>query len=172
MSDEGGDSVIDGDEPLVYEGIEDLEREFEEWKKEEEERKAKLEAERKKIQEEAVETWKQQQIRELEIHQKKLEEERSSLRAELTKQRVAPQQIEDIINHVHPQEQVKKSLLALNLAAASDQASSVKSSDVPTVARSPRRWRSLLRKYVLEKIFQQSINPLIANRARLKVPLQ
>lgn len=145
-SDDGGGSAQDDEEPLVYEDIEDLEREFEEWKIEEEEQKASLEAEKRKIQEEAVETWKQQQIHELEAHRKKREEERASLRAELTKQRVAPQQIEEIINHLHPQEQVDDSLQMLNLTPASDNASSIRSNVGPTAAKSRGRWRGWFRK--------------------------
>lgn len=172
LSDDGGGSEIGDGEPLVYQDIEDLEREFEEWKMEEEERKATLEAERKKIQEEAVEAWKEQQIRDLETHRKKVEEERSSLRAELTKQRVAPQQIEDIINHVHPQEQVNNSLHLLNLSPASDKASSVKSSDGVTEATSRRRWRGWLRRYALKALLHQSVYSQIANRAQVRVPLR
>lgn len=171
-SDDGAGSALDGEEPLVYQNIEDLEREFEEWKVEEEESKANLEAQRKKIQEEAVESWKQQQIHELETHRKKLEEERSSLRAELTKQRVAPQQIEDIINHVHPQEQVNNSLHVLNLTPASDKALSLKSNDGLTVATAPRRWRSWFRKYVPEAFHHTFVNFQIASRARVRILLQ
>ena len=156
-SDDGGGSALDDEEPLIYEDIEDLEREFEEWKAEEEEQKANLEAERKKIQEEAVETWKQQQINELEIHRKKLEDERSSLRAELTKQRVAPQQIEEIINHLHPQEQINNSLHILNLTPTTDKASSIRSNDGLPVATSRVRWRGWFRKYVPEALYDEFV---------------
>ena len=170
-SDDGGDSALDGEEPLIYQNIEDLEREFEEWKVEEDERRANLEAERKKVQEEAVETWKQQQIHELETRREKLDEERSSLRAELIKQRVPPQQIEDIINHVHPQERVNNSLQMLNLTPASDKASSLKSNDGLTVTTSPRRWRGWFRKYGSKAVFHAFVNFQIASRARVRIPL-
>lgn len=170
-SDDGGDSALDGEEPLIYQNIEDLEREFEEWKVEEDERRANLEAERKRVQEEAVETWKQQQMHELEIHRKKLEEERSSLRAELMKQRVPPQQIEDIINHVHPQERINNNLQILNLTPPSDKDSSLKSNDGVTVTTSSRRWRGWFRKYGSEAVFHTSVNLQIASRARVRISL-
>lgn len=170
-SDDGRGSTLD-EEPLIYQDIEDLEREFGEWKVEEEEEKANLEAERKKIQEEAVETWKQQQTHELEVHRKKLEEDRSSLRAKLIKQRVAPQQIEEIINHLHPQEHVNDSLHLLNLTPASDKDPSIQSSDGRTVATSHGQWRGWFRKYVPEGFYHSFVNSQIANRAQARVPLQ
>ena len=97
-SDDGWGSALDDDGLLVYNDIDDLVREFEAWKAEDEEQKADKETEKKVIQEEAVKNWTEQQIREVEVRRQNIEDERSSLRAELTKQRLTLQQIEDIIN--------------------------------------------------------------------------
>ncbi|KAL8718075.1 MAG: hypothetical protein Q9181_008240, partial [Wetmoreana brouardii] len=143
VTDDGHDSALedDGDdESLVYENVYELEREFTVWKAEEEERKIDEEAEKRAIREEAVRSWKEQQLHEVDILWQKTEDERSSLRAELTKQRIAPQQIEEIVNHVHPQAQVNNDLRLLIRNAASDKASSVTSGDGPTEAQSSRRW--------------------------------
>lgn len=147
FSDDGCGSALGDDEPLVYEDIDDLEREFEAWKMEEEERRAIKEAEMEKIRKKAVMFWKDKQLREVEIRRQKLEEERSSLRAELTKQRIAPQQIENIFF----QKQVNSDSHLLSLNPASDKASIVKSGDGIALAKSSRRWSIWSRKYVLER---------------------
>ena len=143
--------------PLIYNDIDDLEREFKAWKAEEEQRKADEEAERKMIQEEAVKSWKEQQLREIEVRRRKNEDERSSLRAELTKQRVTPQQIEDIINHVHPQEQVNSDLRLFSLDPTSDKASSVASVDSSAKTTSSRRWSIWSKRYVPRHLFWLSL---------------
>ncbi|KAL8664624.1 MAG: hypothetical protein Q9202_002894 [Teloschistes flavicans] len=100
--DDDDDDDRDRDDPLVYENLDELEREFETWKLEENERLAQEEAEKRAIQEDAVRNWKLQQSQEIESSRQKIEDARSSLRAELTTQRIAPQQIEKIVDHVHP----------------------------------------------------------------------
>lgn len=153
LSDDGRGSVVDDDGPLIYKVIYHLEREFEQWKAEAEKEKADDEAERKKIQEEAVQTWKDQQLLEVVNRRQKLEDERSSLRAELTKQRVPPQQIQDIINHVHPQEQVNSDLRSFSLNFAGDKASSVASGNGLAKATFFRRWSIWSRRYAPEHYF-------------------
>lgn len=151
--------MLGDDEPFVFNNIDDLEYQFELWKAEDEEREAEEEAEKKRIQEEAVESWKQQQLQQVEARRQKIEEQRSSLRAELTKQRVAPQQIEDIVNHVHPREQVSDELRPLHLTTESENAPSVASSDHATKSAKSRRWSILSKKYFLPaSLFSPSIN--------------
>ena len=147
-SDDGLGSALDDDEddPLIYYNVEELERDFEAWKADDEERKANEAAKKKAVQEEAVKTWKEQQVHEAEVRRQKNEDERSSLRAELTKQRIAPQQIEDIINHVHPQKQIDSDLGLFSRTAASDKTSSVASGESLGEATSSRLWSIWSRK--------------------------
>lgn len=128
VSDDGRSSVLGNDEAIRFDNIDELEREFEIWKAQYEEREAEEGAEKRRLQEEAVETWKKRQVQEVEARQKRTEEERSSLRAELTKQRVAPQQIEDIVNHVHPQRAINYELSLVH--------STTQSGNVPSIASS------------------------------------
>jgi len=64
--------------------------------------------------------------------------ERSALRAELTKQRISPQQMEEIINHMHPPEQVDSDLHLVSRTVGGDKASSAASGDSPAEAVSTR----------------------------------
>ena len=174
FSDDGHNSALEDDEPLIFHVIDDLEREFEARKAEGEERKADKERERKIIQDEAVQIWKDQQLREVEVCRQKIEDEQSSLRVELTKQRLAPQQIEDIVSHVHTQEQIHSDLHLLSLTPASDKALSDASGDGPAKATSSRQWLIWPRKYVRKHFFSwlSVINPYIENRAQASNPLQ
>ena len=138
LSEDG--SALEDNGPLYFNDMDDLERYFEDWKAEEEGLKAEEEAEKKMIREEAVREYQEKQTHEVEVRRQKIESERSSLRAELKTHGVAPQQIEDIINHVHPQEQVINDLSLLNQTSASDKASSVAFGDGPAKATSSRRW--------------------------------
>ncbi|MCJ1434396.1 hypothetical protein MMC27_003764 [Xylographa pallens] len=126
---------------------------------EEEQRKAYEEAERKPMEEQAVRTWNEQQIREVEVRRQMIEVERSPLRAELTNQRVSPQQIEDIINRVHPQEQINGGLQLLSLTPASSNAVSVTSGDNLAKHTSSRRWSIWLGRYVPSSPFGSPLNP-------------
>ena len=148
VSDESFRTVLDDDmdEPLIYQNVDELEREFEAWNAETEKKKAIAEAERMAIQEEAVKTWKDQLLRDLEVRRQKTESERSSLRAELTKQRVAPQQIEDIINHLHPQEQADTDIQLVSRNIAGDKASIVALREGPAEPKSSRWWSIRSRK--------------------------
>lgn len=130
----------DDDESLVYKNLDELQRDFEAWKKEEEERKTIEEAEKLAIREVAVTSWKRQQLHEMEILLQKTEDERSSLRTELTRQRIAPQQIEEIVDHVHPRAQLNNDLRLLIPNSASGRASSVAFGNGPAEGKSHRRW--------------------------------
>ena len=153
LSDSERGSALDDDEAIIYANIDDLERDFKAWNTEEEERRAWKEAERKVLQEDAVKNWKEQQLLEVKIRREKIDEERSSLQAELIKQRVAPQQIENIINHVHPQEQVNSEIHLLGLNPSSDKASSIATADGLLKDKNPRRWSIWSRAYVSEHSF-------------------
>lgn len=132
----------DGDEPLVYENLDELEREFETWKLEENERQAQEEAEKRAVQEDAVRSWKLQQSQEIESSRQKIEDARSSLRAELTTRHIAPQQIEEIVDHVHPRIDFRSELHVLSRASASDKAVSVVPGSDSGEA-TPARWWSI-----------------------------
>ena len=132
--DDGG-----GDEPLIYSNVDELELDFKDWKIREEEDRAAKETEIATIQEEAIKTWKEEQMYKAENRRQEIEGVRSSLRAELTKQRIVPKQVEDIVNSVHPHQQVEGGLDLLQQTLASDKASSMASGDSPAKTQSSRR---------------------------------
>lgn len=91
-----------GDDALVYENEDDLRQDFEDWVREKEEKKREAEAKQKKLEEDAVEAWKKAQREQAEQELRQLQEQRSKLQNELEKQRLAPQQIRDALDHLHP----------------------------------------------------------------------
>ena len=170
-SDDDRSSTSD-DSRHVYYDEDDLESLFEGWKAEEEEKKVYAKAEREFLQEEAVKAWKEQQLHEAKARQQRIDNERSSLRTELKQQNLAPQQIEDIVNHIHPHD-MKSDAHILNRAIASDNASSTTTNDTPakpTLSKSCRgsKW---LKKFVLEIVRCYQISAKISQEIDLQSPL-
>ncbi|ETI27001.1 hypothetical protein G647_10100 [Cladophialophora carrionii CBS 160.54] len=110
-SDDG--SVDDALDEFIYNNIDDLIQDFEDWAKGKEEKRKRAEEETKRIQDRAVEDWKRQQREEAERLRKQTEEAREKLRTELNRQQLAPAKIEDTLNNVHPWPQALGTLALL-----------------------------------------------------------
>ena len=93
------DPVIDEMlEEVLYNNMGDLQLDFEDWAAEREERKRIEAEERQQIEEAAIEAWKKKQQEEAEAQRQR----RAKLGEELKKQRMAPQQIEETLDHMYP----------------------------------------------------------------------
>ncbi|OCT54558.1 hypothetical protein CLCR_00767 [Cladophialophora carrionii] len=110
-SDDG--SVDDALDEFIYNNIDDLIQDFEDWAKGKEEKRKRAEEEIKRIQDRAVEDWKRQQREEAERLRKQTEEAREKLRTELNRQQLAPAKIEETLDNVHPWPQASGTLALL-----------------------------------------------------------
>lgn len=137
----GSDCDDDIDEVLdkvFYDNIVDLEQDFEDWAAEKAEKERKAEEEKRRLETAAVEDYKRRRREETEEKKQALEANRTRLRQELTRQHMAPQQIEDTLNHVYPRPQAGDLLAPMPLPTA-DQNSDLMSVSSKTSSRSKRR---------------------------------
>lgn len=131
------------DESFYFDNEDDLFEAFEQWRAEEDDEKKMEEAKKKQIEDEAIENFKQQQTLALETRRRKIENERTKLRAELIKARIPPQQIEEIVSRTHPLEDVSNEMRILNAAFGERVTTDATPAQVPTEVSkqsSNRRW--------------------------------
>ncbi|KAF7504280.1 hypothetical protein GJ744_002538 [Endocarpon pusillum] len=127
---------------FIYNNIEDLKMDFEDWAREKEEKQKKAEEETKRIQVKAVEDWKKEQMEEAERRRHEVEGNREKLKLELSRPelRLAPSQIEEALNNVYPRPRPGNELALMpsgNQGPSSDaDAESVQTSS----SRKPRSW--------------------------------
>lgn len=141
-SDDG--SVEDAFDEFIYWNIEDLEKDFEDWAREKEDKRKRAEEETKRLQDRAVEKWKEEQTKEAMRLRREVEENREKLKSELTRTelRLAPQQIEDALNNVYPWPQAGNDL-ALTPPANQGQSSDADTGSVHTSNSVKSRSRSI-----------------------------
>ncbi len=136
------EDVEDALKEVIYNNIEDLKMDFEDWAREKEEKQKKAEEETKKIQAKAVEDWKIEQMLEVDRQRREVEENRQKLKSELSRQglRLAPLQIEETLNNVYPLPQTGNQLALMPLGNQGQSSDADAESVQTSSSRKSRSW--------------------------------
>jgi hypothetical protein len=98
----GSNNSFEFDDEVIYQNWDDVEAEFEDWLEDRESERKRAEEERKKLEDDAVEAWKNQRLREAEARRVQVESDRHKLRKELQAQGMAERQIYTMLDKIHP----------------------------------------------------------------------
>lgn len=118
---------------LIYEREGDLVVDFQQWAANIEQQKRQEEENRKRIEEEALEKWKSKQNEEAEALNQQIRVARTKLREELSRQQIAPQKIEEIIDRIYPEPNTSNDFRVLDSTLEAGE------SDQPAERKGPSR---------------------------------